>query len=96
LTITNVGYISYLSPILNLVGVTKPLEISAINGCLALWNLIVATTVAQYVDRIGRRPLWLISTGGMLCSYVLITALSATFAKTQDHGTGLAVIPFLL
>jgi hypothetical protein len=30
--------ISYLSPILKLVGVTKPVEVSAINGCLALWN----------------------------------------------------------
>lgn len=57
--------------------------------------MIISATVAQFVDRIGRRPLWLISTGGMLCAYVIITALSATFAKTQVQGTGLAVIPFL-
>ncbi len=31
----------------------------------------------------------------MLCSYVLITALSATFANTKDAATGIAVIPFL-
>ncbi|KAK9893523.1 general substrate transporter [Cystobasidium minutum MCA 4210] len=90
------GVVSYyLSPILKLVGVTKPVEVSAINGCLAIWNLIISATVAQFVDRIGRRPLWLISTGGMLCSYVIITALSATFARTQEQGTGLAVVPFL-
>lgn len=59
------------------------------------FTVIISATVAQFVDRIGRRPLWLISTGGMLCSYVIITALSATFAKTQNNGTGLAVIPFL-
>jgi hypothetical protein len=29
---------SYLSPILKLVGITKPVEVSAINGCLAAWN----------------------------------------------------------
>ncbi|KAH8822939.1 hexose transporter-like protein [Flagelloscypha sp. PMI_526] len=90
------GVVSYyLSPILKLVGVTKPVEVSAINGCLATWNLLVAASVAQHVDRIGRRPLWLISTGGMLISYCIITALSATFAKTQKSGTGIAVIPFL-
>lgn len=33
------GVVSYyLSPILKLVGITKPVEVSAINGCLALWN----------------------------------------------------------
>lgn len=58
-------------------------------------TVIISATVAQFVDRIGRRPLWLISTGGMLGAYVIITALSATFAKTQVHSTGLAVIPFL-
>lgn len=56
----------------------------------------VALTVAQFVDKIGRRPLWLISTGGMLCAYILITALSATFDRTQESATGIAVIPFLL
>lgn len=90
------GVVSYyLAPILKLVGVTKPVEVSAINGCLAIWNLIISATVAQFVDRIGRRPLWLISTGGMLGAYIIITALSATFARTQVDSTGIAVIPFL-
>lgn len=57
--------------------------------------MIVATTVAQFVDKIGRRPLWLTSTTGMLCSYCVITALSAIFAKTKHAPTGIAVIPFL-
>jgi hypothetical protein len=30
--------VSYLAPILRLVGITKPVEISAINGSLAGWN----------------------------------------------------------
>lgn len=56
---------------------------------------MVATVVAQFVDRIGRRPLWLTSTAGMLASYVIIMALSATFAGNQNAATGIAVIPFL-
>lgn len=51
--------------------------------------------MAQYVDRVGRRPLWLTSTFGMLMAYCVITALSASFAKTQNHSIGIAVIPFL-
>lgn len=51
--------------------------------------------MAQFVDRIGRRPLWLISTGGMLLSYCVITALSASFAKTKTPSIGIAVVPFL-
>lgn len=31
----------------------------------------------------------------MLVAYVIITALSATFAKTHDKSTGIAVVPFL-
>lgn len=57
--------------------------------------MFISTTFAQYVDRIGRRPLWLISTGGMLLTYCVITALSATFANTQKGPIGVAVIPFL-
>jgi MFS family permease len=57
--------------------------------------VIIATVVAQFVDKIGRRPLWLTSTAGMLCSYVVITALSATFANTGKAAAGTAVIPFL-
>ena len=57
--------------------------------------MVIATTVAQYVDRIGRRPLWLTSTAGMLLSYCVVMALSATFAKTHQAGIGIAVIPFL-
>lgn len=41
------GVVSYyLSPILKLVGITKPLEVSAINGCLALWNRAFAAEQA--------------------------------------------------
>lgn len=68
-------------------------------GDVALANcpraVIVATTLAQFVERIGRRPLWLTSTIGMLGAYCVITALSASFAKTQNSATGIAVIPFL-
>ena len=46
-------------------------------------------------ERAGRRKLFLISTIGMLASYVVITALSGNFAMTSSHSVGIAVVPFL-
>jgi hypothetical protein len=61
----------------------------------ALWNLVLAGTAAVYCDKVGRRPLFLISVAGMLCSYVVVMALSAGFSNTKHHALGIAVIPFL-
>ncbi|GFF57333.1 hexose transporter protein [Aspergillus udagawae] len=85
----------YLSPILKSVGVTAPVQITLINSGLALWNLVLAGTAAVYCDKVGRRPLFLISVAGMLCSYVVVMALSAGFSNTKHHALGIAVIPFL-
>ncbi|OWZ55894.1 hexose transporter protein [Cryptococcus neoformans 125.91] len=85
----------YLSPILKQVGVTKPVQITLINAGLALWNLILAGTAAVFCDKFGRRPLFLTSTLGMLCSYAVVMGLSAGFAKTKQQSIGTAVIPFL-
>ncbi|KAH9875143.1 hypothetical protein J1614_004633, partial [Plenodomus biglobosus] len=90
------GIISYyLAPILRSVGVVKPIEITLINAGLALFNLILAGLSAIYCDRIGRRPLFLISVVGMLCSYAAIMGLSAGFAITKNSSMGVAVIVFL-
>ncbi|KAK9311384.1 general substrate transporter, partial [Lipomyces starkeyi] len=66
-----------------------------INGFLQLWNLIFAVIAANVVDKLGRRFLFLSSCIVMLLSYCMITALSASFAKTGVNATGIAMIPFL-
>ncbi|KAK3677010.1 hypothetical protein LTR78_003215 [Recurvomyces mirabilis] len=85
----------YLSPVLKLVGITSYVQISGINGGLAVWNLFLAYAGSLNAERAGRRKLWLTSTIGMLCSYIVITGLSGSFAMTKSHGVGLAVVPFL-
>ncbi|UKZ91441.1 uncharacterized protein TrAFT101_006419 [Trichoderma asperellum] len=85
----------YLAPILKSVGITAPVQITLINAGLALWNLILAAIAAVNCDKAGRRPLFLTSTAGMLCSYVVVMGLSAGFANTKDRPIGIAVIPFL-
>ncbi|VUC26053.1 unnamed protein product [Clonostachys rosea] len=91
-----VGVVSYyLALVLQTVGITSVTDQTLISGCLQIWNLIFAVGAAAFVDRLGRRPLFLISSVGMLVSFVLISGLSGSFATTGNAPTGLAVIPFL-
>lgn len=71
------------------------LNLDTIADSAALWNLILAGTAAVYCDKAGRRPLFLTSVAGMLCSYVVVMGLSAGFAQTKLSSMGIAVIPFL-
>lgn len=91
-----VGVVSYyLSIVLTSVGITTDTKQTLINGFLQLWNLMCALFSAVIVDYAGRRMLFLTSGVGMLFSYVMITALSGSFANTGNDSTGIAMIPFL-
>ena len=94
--ISSVGIVSYyLAPVLLTVGITSVTDQTMISGFLQLWNLILAVGAAFSVDRLGRRKLFLASSIGMLCSYIVISGLSGSFANTGLAATGVAVIPFL-
>lgn len=85
----------YLTPILISVGVTDADKQLVITGCLQAWNLVCATGAAACIKRLGKRTLFLSSASIMFVSFILITALSASFANTQYAATGIAVIPFI-
>ncbi|KAK4936141.1 hypothetical protein LTR10_022937 [Elasticomyces elasticus] len=85
----------YLSPALKLVGIKKASEIAGINGGLAIWSLIWAYAGSLNAERVGRRPLWIIGTAGMLATYIVMTGLSGSFAAHKSHGVGLAVVPMM-
>ena len=57
--------------------------------------MIISTLAALYVDHIGRRPLWLASTGGMLITFAVTMGLSGEYAKNSHKAVGAAAIPFL-
>jgi hypothetical protein len=91
-----VGVVSYyLAPVLLTIGITSVTNQTLISGLLQIWNLIIAVSAALTVDRLGRRFLFLLSCGGMLVCYVIISGLAGSFAHTAAAGTGIAVIPFL-
>jgi MFS family permease len=85
----------YLSLILTSVGITSVTQQTLLNAFLQVWNLLLAVTAALLVDRLGRRFLFLASTTGMLCSYIVITGLSGSYASTGSKAVGTAVIPWL-
>ncbi|OZJ06758.1 hypothetical protein BZG36_00264 [Bifiguratus adelaidae] len=91
------GIVSYyLTLILDAVGITSTQEQTLINGILQIVNLGAAIFASFMVDRLGRRRLFFWSNGGMLASYIVITAGSATFAKTGDKAVGIVVVAFVI
>ncbi|OBT59107.1 hypothetical protein VE04_00712 [Pseudogymnoascus sp. 24MN13] len=92
-----VGVVSYyLTLVLNTIGITSVASQALINGLLQVFNWIAAVLAgALMVDRIGRRTLFLISTTGMLVSYVCWTILTSVFARTLNQQAGNAVLAFI-
>lgn len=90
------GVISfYFSPILNSIGITSTNQQTGINGGMAIWNLICSIAGALLADRIGRRPLWLISFIGMIFANVPLTVSSAMYKEHGSNGAAYTTIVFL-
>jgi MFS family permease len=78
-----------IRPILKLIGITSASQVAGINGGLAIWNLITTVILAQFVERIGRRPLWIFGTVGILGTFAIITGLSVSIFVDCVHGVPL-------
>jgi hypothetical protein len=75
------GLVSYyLNIIFNDIGITNSNIQLIINGCLQILNMIVATSMCFFVDKVGRRPLFLVATSGMLVVFVIWTGCSAAYS----------------
>jgi sugar porter (SP) family MFS transporter len=92
------GIISYyLRPVLIGIGITSEFDATLINGIIAIYNMIIATTASLFVEKAGRRPLFLWSTGGMLASYAFLTVCYGVY---QTHtpapaAAGRSVLAFI-
>lgn len=74
------NYSSLLYESAGVTGSTQKLGLSAGQTSLAL---VVSVTMAMFVDKFGRRPTFLISTGGMLGTLAIWTLTSGLY---EDHG----------
>jgi MFS family permease len=91
--LTSVALASYyLAEILNSVGVTNPKTQLLINGLLQVVNFITAFTMCFFVDKFGRRRLFLISTAGMLGVFIVWTIASERQQSTKSAAAGNTVV----
>lgn len=58
-------------------------------------SFLVSMFSAMLVERVGRRPLFLISTLGMLISFIIWTICSSFQQRTQNQAAGRAVIAMI-
>lgn len=86
----------YLTLVLGTIGITDPEDQNLINGLLQISNWLTAIFIgALLVDRLGRRTLFLASTGGMLVCYIAWTGLTSYFDASQNEDAGKAVVAFV-
>jgi len=85
----------YISKILDDIGITDEKTKLIINGVLMIWNMIVAGGMSFGVDRFGRRPLFLASTGGMCLMFIPWTIASKYASENGSKGAGNAVVAFI-
>lgn len=87
------GLISYyLYQVMNNMGITSPETQLGINGGLKTWGLIVNITMSFFVDKVGRRRIYLISTIGTLFAFTIWTIISARYAIAPVNGLGGAFV----
>ncbi|KAE9366793.1 putative lactose permease [Stipitochalara longipes BDJ] len=90
------GLVSYyMSDVLKGAGVTSAKLRLEINGILNIVNFITALTMCFFIDKLGRRPLFLFATGGMCASFVIWTIFAAEFKKTGIHTLGYLEVAFI-
>ena len=71
------------------------MRILNIASILAIWNLVISIGASFLVDKAGRRPLFLLATGGSLVFFILQTVCSAQYALHEQPAAAHAVIAFI-
>lgn len=94
-TWTFADFFADLSRVMDSVGIKSKKTQALVNGLLNIWNWLLALTSAFFVERLGRRPLFRISTIGMMIVFTGWTIASARFAETSASSAGIAVMALI-
>jgi sugar porter (SP) family MFS transporter len=73
----------YQTKVYNTIGITASYDQLLINIFISLWNIVISVGASMFVDKIGRRTLFLASNVGMLISYIIWTAINAAYDGKQ-------------
>ncbi len=82
----------YLNIVLKNVGITAASTQLVINGCLQILDIIVAVGQCFVVDKVGRRTLFLVATGGMFFTFIVWTAAAGEYAENNVGSCGNLVV----
>lgn len=85
----------YFAKIMDSIGVTDTKTQFEINGCLTIMSLIVSVSCAFLIDKVGRRPLFLVATAGMLICFTIWTVCTALYDLRGNLVAGKTVIAFI-
>ncbi|KAM5380970.1 hypothetical protein ACJZ2D_003279 [Fusarium nematophilum] len=87
----------YLHSVLLSIGITNTTTQVTINGCLSIYNFVLTSIAALFVERVGRRKLFIASTAGMFLAFILWTTFAALFTThgTSGYAIGVLVAIFL-
>ncbi|TCD67310.1 hypothetical protein EIP91_000280 [Steccherinum ochraceum] len=78
----------YMNKVLTSIGITDPNTQLLINGILNIYNFIIAISAGLLCERIGRRPMFLVSTCGMFVFWTLQTVCFALYSTRGDLAAG--------
>ncbi|KAK3693062.1 general substrate transporter [Podospora appendiculata] len=84
----NALFSNYMNTIYMGAGVTSQSQKLGISTGKTILDLIVTTAAALNVDRFGRRPLFLVSTFGMVGSFACWTVVGAVYEYSGETNTG--------
>jgi MFS family permease len=88
--------ISYYShDVYDSIGITDADTQLGLNGGITTMSLFISVGCAFLIDKIGRRPLFLVATVSMLVCFVAWTICSARFEINGSDAAGRAVVAFI-
>lgn len=77
------------------IGITSSSTELGINGGMKSCSLVTNIGMSFFVDRMGRRPMYLISTVGTFVVFNIATILAARYAITPHSSLGAAFVAML-
>lgn len=89
----NVGLFAlayYLNPVLTAAGITSDRRQMLVAGCIVIFNCFTAYSPALFVDKVGRRKIFLINLSCLFIVYLIFVVLSGINTKTNYENPNLA------
>lgn len=84
----------YSNRIYDSVGIDDNNTRFGLNGGRSILDLIVSISCAMAIDKVGRRPLFLTATSGMLLWFTGMTILGNRYSESPTKGIGIGFVTF--